>query len=217
MNKKLLSNLTIGTIASVGVLTASVAQAQPVDINATFGANLFIESFQPPGDISNATDITLAANSFTINSLPEFYGGISNDFDETGMTPLALGGTGTLSTTSLDIDGFTPIPAYLTWQSADDSKTFTYDLNALEKLPSTPGFLNLFGTGIFKQTGGTPMYNDSEASFRLTFTEATGGGAIIGGFVWASPPEQIDVPEPSTMLGLAVISGLGFLAKRQKS
>ncbi|MBK5940406.1 PEP-CTERM sorting domain-containing protein [Halochromatium roseum] len=201
-----MKNYLISGLLAVSALLPLSATAVP--LNGTFAAaGLNGPVTITGGNLNTADSITSASLLFGVTGIDPTYLGEDNDFFTNADFSVPSAGTISLP---LAITTFNPITNFLTWGAGN---RFQFDLDTLVRNVSEPNFMNLYGTGEFRDT--TNFYDTQTAA--IAFSAQSVGGSISYSFSWGTPPFSNPVPEPTTLalLGMGLI-GLGA-ARRRKS
>ena len=228
--------LTTGVLAIAGSVAAfgfgGIAQALTAP-NATFGGNT-LGGVTFTGNLSTATSISFNALTGFVSSVPSTYtpfGGTSaaNDFytgpagttfgvgagfDVTftgGDSVLHFSGAGVGNSTegvnlifasNFAVPGTTPGNRY----------TFTSSSGTITSQNDTG--LNISFLGTFADSGGT--FSTSAATVSLSIA-SSGVGQGSNVFTFGTPPAfaSTSVPEPSAILGILAVAGIGAFARRK--
>jgi hypothetical protein len=225
--------LTTGALAIAGSVAAfgfaGAAQAATF-ANATFGGTTGGVTFT--GDLSTATSITFNSLLGIVTNVPSTYtpfGGstASNDFEgsvgPSGSTfasmalfTVAFAGSG--SPTVLDFSG-TGIGAATEGitisfaSTTTPSNRYTFTATSGTIISQNVTGLNIAFPGTFSDAGGTYMSSSSTVSLSIA---SSGMGQGTNTFTFGTPPAfGQTVPEPSTILGILAVAGIGAFARRK--
>ena len=229
--------LTTGVLAIAGSVAAfgfgGIAQAQTT-ANATFGGTTGGVTFT--GDLSTATSITFNSLTGAVTNVPSTYtpfggtpadnvfnlgpagttfglgagfgvtfagGGPATvlDFSGAGVGNSTEGITLTFASTNLS-GGTTPANRY----------TFTAGSGRITSQNTTG--LNISFLGSFADSGGS--FSTSPATVSLSIA-SSGVGQGTNTFTFGTPPAfaSTSVPEPSAILGILAVAGIGAFARRK--
>ncbi|CCI13400.1 conserved exported hypothetical protein [Microcystis aeruginosa PCC 9806] len=229
--------LTTGVLAIAGSVAAfgfgGIAQAQTAP-NATFGGTTGGVTFT--GDLSTATSITFNSLTGAVTNVPSTYtpfggtpadnvfnlgpagttfglgagfgvtfagGGPTTvlDFSGAGVGNSTEGITLTFASTNLSA-GTTPANRY----------TFTAGSGRITSQNTTG--LNISFLGSFADSGGS--FSTSPATVSLSIA-SSGVGQGTNTFTFGTPPAfaSTSVPEPSAILGILAVAGIGAFARRK--
>lgn len=229
--------LTTGVLAIAGSVAAfgfgGIAQALTAP-NATFGGNT-LGGVTFTGNLSTATSIGFNALTGLVSSVPSTYtpfGGTSapNNFNtgpaETtfavgagfgvtftgGDSVLHFSGAGVGNSTegvNLTFASTTPFAAGTT---PANRYTFTASSGTITSQNDTG--LNIAFLGTFADSGGT--FSTSAATVSLSIA-SSGVGQGSNVFTFGTPPAfaSTSVPEPSAILGILAVAGIGAFARRK--
>ena len=230
--------LTTGVLAIAGSVAAfgfgGIAQAQLTTANATFGGSSGGVTFT--GDLSTATSITFNSLTGAVTNVPSTYtpfggtpadnvfnlgpagttfglgagfgvtfagGGPATvlDFSGAGVGNSTEGITLTFASTNLS-GGTTPANRY----------TFTAGSGIITSQNTTG--LNISFLGSFADSGGS--FSTSPATVSLSIA-SSGVGQGTNTFTFGTPPAfaSTSVPEPSAILGILAVAGIGAFARRK--
>lgn len=230
--------LTTGVLAIAGSVAAfgfgGIAQAQLTTANATFGGTTGGVTFT--GDLSTATSITFNSLTGAVTNVPSTYtpfggtpannvfnlgpagatfglgagfgvtfagGGPATvlDFSGAGAGNSTEGITLTFASTNLSA-GTTPANRY----------TFTAGSGSITSQNTTG--LNISFLGSFADSGGS--FSTSPATVSLSIA-SSGVGQGTNTFTFGTPPAfaSTSVPEPSAILGILAVAGIGAFARRK--
>lgn len=208
--KTLSKVLTTGAVAAAALSFGGVAQAALLNANAGLGQGFNPGTAYTGPNLANATSITFGA-PLQFTSTPPSYLGNPNDFAPGGGAQInSPTYTITPNTLNLVTPGL-PIPNFITFSTIAGAGSF--DLTSIELL-TTPGNNNVLNI----KTLGTinvPGFNPSPGSALFNFNQVGGSGAVSFSGTLASPPEATPVPEPSTLLGILAVAGVGALTRRK--
>lgn len=229
--------LTTGVLAIAGSVAAfgfgGIAQAQLTTANATFGGSSGGVTFT--GNLSTATSITFNSLTGGVSDVPVNYtpfggtpapnvfnsgpagttfapftsifnvaiagGGSSLDFTAAGAGNSTEGITLTFASTNLSA-GTTPANRY----------TFTAGSGRITSQNTTG--LNISFLGSFADSGGS--FSTSAATVTIAIA-SSGVGQGTNTFTFGTPPAfaSTSVPEPSAILGILAVAGIGAFARRK--
>lgn len=228
--------LTTGVLAIAGSVAAfgfgGIAQAQTAP-NATFGGTTGGVGFN--GNLSTATSITFNSLTGFVTNVPSTYtpfGGTSapNHFN-TGPAGATFGlgagfgvtFAGSGPATVLDFNGAgvgnSTEGITLTFASSSSSAgttpanryTFTASSGTITSQNTTG--LNIAFLGSFADSGGT--FSTSAATVSLSIA-SSGEGQGTNTFTFGTPPAfASSVPEPSAILGVLAVAGIGAFTRRK--
>ncbi len=222
--------LTTGVLAIAGSVAAfgfgGIAQAQTT-ANATFGGSSGGVTFT--GDLSTATSITF-------NSLTGVVSDVPANYTPFGGTPATnVFNLGPAGTTFLPLSGFNVAIAgggnTLDFTGAGASNStegitlnFASSTTPANRYTFTAGSgritsQNAFGViisflGSFADSGGS--FSTSAATATLSIA-SSGPNAGTNTFTFGTPPAfaSTSVPEPSAILGILAVAGIGAFARRK--
>lgn len=200
---------TAGSVAALGFAGA----AQAAQLNANIG-------YVPMGTVSytgtnlaNATSVTFPALNY-VNTNQPVYQGLANDFFS-GPLAVAIMSTVAISPLTFDFsapDGVVGGGAFtVTFTTGSGSATFT--ATSFTTATATSNTLDLYINGITTGTGFDP----SPSNLLVNLNQVGGpGGVVNASTTFASPPIPINkVPEPSAILGILAVAGVGAFARRK--
>ncbi|AOC50910.1 Alkaline phosphatase [Microcystis aeruginosa NIES-2481] len=227
--------LTTGVLAIAGSVAAfgfgGIAQAQTAP-NATFGGNT-------TGGVTFTGNLS-TANSITFNALTGFVTSVPSTYTPFGGTLAAnVFNTGSAGTTFVEGAGFFvtftgggPVLDFsgagvgnstegvnLTFASTsfaagttpENRYTFTSSSGTITSQNDTG--LNIAFLGTFEDSGGT--FSTSAATVSLSIA-SSGVGQGSNVFTFGTPPAfASSVPEPSAILGILAVAGIGAFARRK--
>ncbi|CCI01370.1 PEP-CTERM sorting domain-containing protein [Microcystis aeruginosa] len=227
--------LTTGALAIAGSVAAFgfAGAAQAATANGTFGGTTGGVTFS--GDLSTVNAITFNSLAGIVTNVPTTYtpfGGTTgpNDFyaGPSGTTFQSMAGFGVTFTgpgpaTVLDFSGAGV-------GNSTDGITLTFASNSIVSGTSplnrysftassgtiisqnTTG-LNILFEGTFADSGGT--YSTSAATVSLSIA-SSGMGQGTNTFTFGTPPAvSSKVPEPSAILGILAVAGIGAFSRRK--
>lgn len=224
----------------LGVVMASSTCALASTIpNVEFGfigfGSPLVYNGSGPSDLLSATYVVLPATE-VVNETTTPFDGKLNLFSNLAApplgTPLAAFTPVTLSTDTLYIDFTGPLPTITFGSNPSPGVFYTFSFTpstapgdqAMTRGPSAGGGeeLTLYYLGLFKDTSGSPFYDNGSggsgtlASLAFVFQESSGGSLNFSG-LFEDPPEPPVTPEPATMslIGSSLI-GLAFFCRRRK-
>jgi len=215
---------TAGSVAAFGF--AGAAQAATF-ANGTFGGPTMPNGVTFTGNLADASSITFESLAGLVANVPSTYtplGGLTNPNDfKPGIGP---GGatfdvmayftaefTGTPTTVlNLNLPGGKTNGIKLDFASTTtptNRYTFTADFGTV--VDQTDTGLNVSFLGTFTDAGGTYMPAPASVSISIA---ATGVGQGTNTFIFGTPPDG-KVPEPSAVLGILAVAGIGAFARRK--
>jgi len=206
--------LTTGALALAGSVAAFgfAGAAQAAQLNANIG-------YIPVGSVSytgsnlpSATSVTFAGTNL-VNTNPQLYLGNANDF-YSGALAVSLGSNVTLSNQTFDFaaaDGVAGAGAFtVTFATAAGTATFT--TTSFTKASTALNTLALEMQGTTSGNG----FDTSVSTILVNFNQVGGPGNTINySATFVSPPAPTSVPEPSVILGILAVAGVGAFARRK--
>jgi hypothetical protein len=206
--------LTTGALAIAGSVAAFgfAGTAQAAQLNSNIG-------YIPIGDVSytganlaGATSVTFPVTNF-VNTNQPLYLGLANDFFS-GPLAVAIMSAVTLTPLTFDLtapDGVAGGGAFtVTFTTASGLATFT--ATSFTTATATSNTLDLYINGTTTGNGFDP----SPTSLLVNLNQVGGpGGVVNASTTFASPPTTTNVPEPSTILGILAVAGIGAFARRK--
>ena len=213
---------TAGSVAAFGF--AGAAQAATF-ANGTFGGPTMPNGVTFTGNLAAASSITFGSLAGLVANVPSTYtplGGLTNPNDfMPGIGPsgatfdvmayFTAEFTGT-PTNVLNLAGGTTNGITLVFASTTtppDRYTFTAVSGTV--VDQTDTGLNVSFLGTFTDAGGTYMPAPASVSISIA---ATGVGQGTNTFIFGTPPDG-KVPEPSAVLGILAVAGIGAFARRK--
>ncbi|WP_072927754.1 PEP-CTERM sorting domain-containing protein [Microcystis aeruginosa] len=205
--------LTTGALAIAGSVAAFgfAGAAQAAQLNANIG-------YIPMGTVSYAGSNLASATSVTfptlnyVNTNQPLYRGLANDF-YSGLLAVAIMSTVAISPLTFDFsapDGVAGGGAFtVTFTTASGPATFT--ATSFTTASATPDTVDLYINGITTGTGFDP----SPSSLLVNLNQVSGPGGVVNASTTFSSPPINKVPEPSAILGILAVAGIGAFARRK--
>lgn len=223
--------LTTGVLAIAGSVAAfgfgGIAQAQTAP-NATFGGTT-TDGVTFTGNLSTATSISFNALTGFVTSVPSTYtpfGGTSaaNDFN-TGPTGTTFGvgagfgvtfagGGSVLDFSGAGVGNSTEGITLNFASNTNPANRYTFTASSGTITSQNDTGLNIAFLGTFADSGGT--FSTSPATVSLSIA-SSGVGQGSNVFTFGTPPAfaSTSVPEPSAILGILAVAGIGAFARRK--
>ena len=208
---------TAGSVAAFGF--AGAAQAAQLNANVGFvpmgGSTTYVSS----SNLQNATQLTLVgfpnAGVNMVNIVPTTYLGVTNDF-YSGSLAVDAASYVTLTPTTISIPGAlgTEYPLasgtfQVTFTTASGPATF--DATSYRKTSANANALDLYLLGTTTGTGFDP----SPSQVLLNLNQVGGPPNATNYSATFSSPPAGRVPEPSAILGILAVAGVGAFARRK--
>lgn len=209
---------TAGSVAAFGF--AGAAQAAQLNANLGFvpmgGSTTYVSS----SNLQNATQLTLVgppnAGVNMVNIVPMTYLGGINDFYSGPLAVAVASSYVTLTPTTISIPGAlgTEYPLasgtfQVTFTTASGPATF--DATSYRKTSANANALDLYLLGTTTGTGFDP----SPSQVLLNLNQVGGPPNATNYSATFSSPPASRVPEPSAILGILAVAGVGAFARRK--
>lgn len=218
MTTNISRQLTTGALAIAGSVAAFgfASAAQAAQLNANIGyVPVGTTSYAGP-NLANATSVTFP-NINLVNTNPPTYLGSLNDFFS-GPLAVAIGSSVALSPLTFDFaeaDGVVGAGAFtVTFTTAAGTAIFTTTSFTTDTSPGNDNTLDLMIQGTVSGTG----FDTTVAEILVNLNQVGGPGNVVNASsTFASPPSAppTSVPEPSAVLGILAVAGIGAFARRK--
>ncbi|WP_375328579.1 PEP-CTERM sorting domain-containing protein [Microcystis sp. BLCC-F210] len=223
--------LTTGVLAIAGSVAAfgfgGIAQAQLTTANATFGGSSGGVTFT--GDLSTATSITFNSLTGVVSSVPANYtpfggtpapnvfasGPAGTTFDAlSGFNVAIAGGGSTLDFTGAGASNSTEGITLNFASTTTPANRYTFTASSGRITSQNDFGVIIAFLGSFADSGGS--FSTSAATATLSIA-SSGPNAGTNTFTFGTPPAfaSTSVPEPSAILGILAVAGIGAFARRK--